>query len=225
MNILVLGRAEALEECQAKFGTTHQYFLATHHDKARPLLSSTDIVFDFLIADRTDQLKIYEHVKKAFVFLNTSAVTLTELFYQSAHEIDNVFFGFCGLPTFLNRPLLEVSVRFNEDRDQLAQLCTQLRTDFTVIDDRVGLVTPRVICMIINEAYYTVQEETASREDIDLAMRLGTNYPYGPFEWCKMIGATNVYNLLSAVYEDTKDERYKICPLLKREIFTTPIQR
>jgi 3-hydroxybutyryl-CoA dehydrogenase len=85
-----------------------------------------------------------------------------------------------------------------------------------VVADRVGFVAPRVICMIINEAFYTVQEGTASKEDIDQAMKLGTNYPYGPFEWCEKIGVIQVYELLDVVYNDTKDERYKIAPLLKQ---------
>jgi 3-hydroxybutyryl-CoA dehydrogenase len=71
--------------------------------------------------------------------------------------------------------------------------------------------------MIINEAFYTVQEGTATRQDIDLAMKLGTNYPYGPFEWCERIGIRHVYELLQAMYDDTRDERYKVCPLLKKE--------
>jgi 3-hydroxybutyryl-CoA dehydrogenase len=81
----------------------------------------------------------------------------------------------------------------------------------------VGLVTPRVLSMIINEAFYTCQEKTATAADIDLAMKLGTNYPFGPFEWAEKIGLRQVYQLLEAVYEDTRDERYKICPLLKKE--------
>lgn len=91
-----------------------------------------------------------------------------------------------------------------------------------IVDDRVGMVTPRVISMIINEAYYVVQEGTASREDIDLAMKSGTNYPYGPFEWIRRIGIKHIYEVLEAVYEDTKDERYKICPLLKKEYLSQP---
>ncbi|MDX5437551.1 MAG: 3-hydroxyacyl-CoA dehydrogenase family protein, partial [Pontibacter sp.] len=75
--------------------------------------------------------------------------------------------------------------------------------------------TPRMICMIINEACYTLQEQTASIPDIDQGMKLGTNYPKGPFEWANQIGVQNVYRVLQAVYEDTKEERYKICPLLK----------
>jgi 3-hydroxybutyryl-CoA dehydrogenase len=71
--------------------------------------------------------------------------------------------------------------------------------------------------MIINEAYYTVEEGTATRADVDLAMKLGTNYPYGPFEWSQKIGLGSVYDVLLAVYEATHDERYLICPLLKQE--------
>jgi 3-hydroxybutyryl-CoA dehydrogenase len=105
----------------------------------------------------------------------------------------------------------------------LSAICKELVTAFQIVDDRVGLVTPRIICMIINEAYYTVQEGTSGKADIDLAMKLGTNYPFGPFEWCQKIGVRNVYELLAAIYEDTKDERYKICPLLKKEyLFTQP---
>jgi 3-hydroxybutyryl-CoA dehydrogenase len=83
------------------------------------------------------------------------------------------------------------------------------------VEDRVGMVTPRVIFMLINEACYTLQEGTASIKDIDTAMKLGTNYPYGPFEWADKIGINEIYETLIAIYEDTKDERYKICPLLK----------
>jgi 3-hydroxybutyryl-CoA dehydrogenase len=55
-------------------------------------------------------------------------------------------------------------------------------------------------------------------------MKLGTNYPLGPFEWAKKIGIENVYLVLDSVYKDTKDERYKICPLLKKEYLNQIIQ-
>jgi 3-hydroxybutyryl-CoA dehydrogenase len=92
---------------------------------------------------------------------------------------------------------------------------TQLGLAFLPVEDRVGLIKPRVIFMIINEACYTLQEGTASIEDIDLSMKLGTNYPFGPFEWCDKIGIGYVFETLFSLYDDTKDERYKICPLLK----------
>jgi 3-hydroxybutyryl-CoA dehydrogenase len=60
-------------------------------------------------------------------------------------------------------------------------------------------------------------EGTATKTDINLAMKLGTNYPKGPFEFVESIGLDNVYNQLLSLYKDTMDERYKICPLLKQE--------
>lgn len=117
------------------------------------------------------------------------------------------------LPTFINRPLAEVSGNSSSVENALAELGWELRK----VESRVGMVTPRVIFMIINEAYYTVQEGTATKEDIDTGMKLGTNYPHGPFAWSENIGLINIYKTLDAIYNDTKEGRYKICPLLKQE--------
>src|SRR5207344_3040810 len=117
--------------------------------------------------------------------------------------------------TFLDRSQMEVSFLKKEDRALFEIFANEMKFDFLEVKDRVGMITPRVICMIINEACFTLQEGTASMEDIDKGMKLGTNYPFGPFEWCERIGIKDVFETLSALYEDTKDERYKICPLLK----------
>jgi 3-hydroxybutyryl-CoA dehydrogenase len=126
--------------------------------------------------------------------------------------------GINALPTFLERNTLECTNPYKLAGKSLKELADLLGyPNIEVVGSRVGLITPRVICMIINEAYYTVQEGTANREDINQAMRLGTNYPKGPFEWCDAMGLQNVYEVLEAMYNDTKDERYKICSLLKQE--------
>jgi len=179
-------------------------------------LQSNEIVFDFIVDEESHMFGIYcDHSTK--VFLNTCKVSLGELVHLVGSPLSSKIFGFNGLPTFLNRDVLEVSLWKPEDEPELKKLCDDLKTSFLLVDDRVGLVTPRVICMIINEAYYTVQDGTATRADIDMAMKLGTNYPYGPFEWCQRIGIKHVYELIEALYDDTQDERYKICPLLKKE--------
>ena len=216
MNILVIGNPVNRDECSAKFGESHRYTFQQDHHEIELSLSGVDVVFDFCVDD--DPFQVEAYVNKAGIpfFLNTAKISLTELSNLVNHQFELVF-GFNGLPTFLNREILEVSVLKKKDVGALEKVCTSLSTKFLVVDDRVGLVTPRIICMIINEAYYTVQEGTATREDIDKAMKLGTNYPYGPFEWCERIGIRHVYELLEAVYEDTHDERYKICPLLKKE--------
>jgi 3-hydroxybutyryl-CoA dehydrogenase len=216
MNILVVGNASQLKECQEKFGESHQYTSVGTHSEATSFFEKTEVVFDFL-TNEPSQIKSYHNFTKGVLFLNTSTETLSQRTLQFNPHTDFNTFGFCGLPTFLNRELLEVSLRNQSDLSSLEKVCKELSTGFVVVEDCVGMVTPRVVCMIINEAYFTVQEGTATREDIDIAMKLGTNYPYGPFEWCNKIGIDNVFFLLQAMYEATKDERYKICELLKNE--------
>jgi 3-hydroxybutyryl-CoA dehydrogenase len=217
MNILILGDAANFEECQQKFGKGHSYTHKVNRQAAEKLVDQTDVIFDFTIEANGEQLEIYKSYPEAVVFFNTCTVNLATLATTLNKNLTCKFFGFAGMPTFLNREILETTLYNEVDKPKLKEICAKLNTSFQIVEDRVGLVTPRVICMIINEAYYTLEEGTATREDIDLAMKLGTNYPFGPFEWSKRIGLRCVYDLLEAVYKDTKDERYRICAKLKEE--------
>ena len=209
MKILIVGHTAHLEEARQKFGDAHNYTLTESHVR----MEKCDVVFDFTIGNDPSQIKQYEDLS-LIVFLNVSTISLAQL---SQVKTQSTLFGFCGMPSFLNRELLEVSVRNKNDLMKLKEVCLGLDTNYKVVADRVGLVTPRVICMIINEAYYTFQEGTATRDDIDLAMKLGTNYPFGPFEWAQRIGVKNVCKLLMAVYNDTQDQRYRVSSLLMDE--------
>lgn len=212
MKILVVGSETEFKEFKEKFGETNEL----EHTTSRGIhdFQEFEAVFDFKMGDNPEEFDIYAEEEGLNVFINAPKISLAELaFYQS--ELQCNLYGFNGLPTFVNREILEVSSYKNDEGLKL--LCRQLNTDFEIVKDRVGMVTPRVIFMIINEAFYTVQEGTATKEDIDKGMKLGTNYPYGPFEWLERIGIHHVYETLEAIYEDTKEERYKICPLLKRE--------
>lgn len=216
MRILIVGDESHAEECRQKLGSSHSFAVAPDHTTLRKRFPEQEVIFDFIIDEDPEEFSVYAD-ENCVVFFNTAKINLAAFAFSNAREFKCTVFGFNGLPTFFNRPILEVSCLRQADIMKLSSMMKNLGTEFLVVDDRVGLVTPRVICMIINEAYYTVQEGTATREDIDIAMKLGTNYAYGPFEWCQRIGISHVYELLEAVYDDTKDERYKICPLLKRE--------
>jgi 3-hydroxybutyryl-CoA dehydrogenase len=64
------------------------------------------------------------------------------------------------------------------------------------VADEPGLVAPRILSMIINEAFFVWEEGVSSVSQVDQAMKLGTNYPEGPFEWGKKIGFKNIIHLL-----------------------------
>lgn len=222
MKILIVGDNHHVSECQAKLGSSHTYGTMSDHLHIRKHIANYDVIFDFILDEEPDEFDQYASAD-CTLFVNSAKMSLAELGYAVGNQVSCTVFGFNGLPTLFNRSVLEISLLRQNDSVKLGELARKLGTEFFVVEDRVGLVTPRVICMIINEAYYTVQEGTATREDIDTAMKLGTNYPYGPFEWCQRIGIRHVYELLESVYEDTRDERYKICPLLKREYLACSI--
>lgn len=216
MHVVVLAGPEMAAEFRRKFpeGTEGVSFaflnsLRLQHEQLRP----TDVVFDFLLHAQPERL--LQYAPGQMVFCNAATVQLAALVKAAELEKPYTLIGFNGLPTLFNRPVLEVSLLRPEHEEKLKEVCATLGTEYLLVEDRVGMVTPRLICMIINEACYTLQEQTASIADIDLGMKLGTNYPKGPFEWANEMGVDQVYRVLEAVYEDTKDERYKICPLLK----------
>lgn len=72
--------------------------------------------------------------------------------------------------------------------------------------DEPGFISPRIIAMIINEAYHAKEEAVSTEQEIDIAMKLGTNYPNGPFEWADKIGHQNIYDLLQELA--LSDKRY-----------------
>lgn len=178
-------------------------------------LSGYDVIFDLSIDEQASTLKYYAPLKNIPVFVGAVKIQLAAAANLYGREILCTLTGINDLPTFINRSLAEVSLLDKTDEAILQQTMQKLGWDYKLVEDRVGMVTPRIIMMIINEACYTLQEGTASMQDIDTSMKLGTNYPFGPFEWADKIGIKHVYETLKAVYDDTHDERYKICPLLK----------
>jgi 3-hydroxybutyryl-CoA dehydrogenase len=214
MKILVIGSEQNIKAFKVKFENQTNCEFQNDYDFEADL-TQFDLIFDFFIADNPEQFEIFNQYKGLNLFVNSPKISLAELaFFHD--DIQCNLFGFNGLPTFLERSVFEVSTFESNKKDQLALLCTALKTDFEIVEDRVGMVSPRIIFMIINEAFFTLQEGTATIAAIDTGMKLGTNYPFGPFEWCEKIGIHHIYETLEALYEDTKDERYKICPLLKK---------
>lgn len=118
--------------------------------------------------------------------------------------------------SFFERSSIEVAAGNNET--EANTILTALGWAYTHVPDVPGLIAARVIAMIINEAYFALGDEVSSKTDIDTAMKLGTNYPYGPFEWCDIIGIQRVYELLSLL--EKEDDRYTPAPALIAEVMT-----
>jgi 3-hydroxybutyryl-CoA dehydrogenase len=83
------------------------------------------------------------------------------------------------------------------------------------IEDCVGGVIGRMVCQVINESCFAVQEGIGSPEDVDAGMELGLNHPRGPFAWMEAIGPAQVLRVLDGLQEFTREERYRAAPWLR----------
>ena len=212
MNIAVKGSQERTIELDGILTSVGLSF--TRLESTKNIHSSKfDLIFDLNFDDDASSLSDYALLDaSSLLVLSAVKIQLESVLPKAmwAHTI-----GINALPSFLKRNALEYCALSNELTDQKLSILPW--KTLNKVDSRVGMISARVVCMIINEAYFTLQEGTANRIDIDLGMKLGTAYPYGPFEWCDMIGVQHVYEVLNALYLDTHDDRYKICSLLKTE--------
>ena len=134
----------------------------------------------------------------------------------STENLPANFIRINGWPTFLKRGITEASCNNEAVKEKAEKVFSFFNKKIEWVPDIHGFITPRVICTIINEAYFSLEDNVSSREEIDTAMKLGTNYPYGPFEWSRLIGIQNVYSLLSIL--NKANTRYAVCDLLKKEL-------
>lgn len=158
-------------------------------------LSGYDVLF-FL--NKLPSKEIIEQTRSKLVFVNEVIHTSKELqFPENMIRIN-------GWPGFLEREVWEGTGNISFEAIKAIEL---LGRRLISVSDVPGLVAARVVAMIINEAFKAFDEKISSKEEIDLALKAGTNYPLGPFEWSEKIGLQNVYDLLN--HMSASDDRYK----------------
>ena len=149
----------------------------------------------------------------------TNAVAETVLAQSQYIEHTSRLIGIAAFPTLSENKLIELSPSLHTSQ-QVAETVTaffaSLKKERAIVEDAVGMVMPRILCQIINEALFTVQHDVANPKEIDMAMKLGTNYPHGPIEWGETIGFKNIVAVLDALFQHHHEERYKVAPLLRQ---------
>ncbi|HEY0676712.1 MAG TPA: 3-hydroxyacyl-CoA dehydrogenase family protein [Chitinophagaceae bacterium] len=162
----------------------------------------------------------YERVKKLAtiqspVFINSVVRPLLDN-DLSASTGDGLFIRINAWPTFLQRELTELAIADPFAETTVREVFTALGWKCRIVPDVPGMISPRVIAMIINEAYFTLQAGVSTKDEIDTAMKLGTNYPFGPFEWSRLIGLGRIHSLLEALSKT--DKRYEPSEKLIQDI-------
>lgn len=153
------------------------------------------------------------------LIVTTATFTATDM--AAYLQPPNGVVGFNGMPGWTSLPRIEITHSWNcpaSSIERAQHLFTQLGFDLELVEDRVGLVMPRILAMLINEAAFAVMENVADPTDIDRAVKLGVNYPHGLLEWADYIGIERILRILDALYREYHDPRYRACPLLRQYI-------
>lgn len=164
------------------------------------------IDMDFEGADTETRVSVLRSLGKPAI-INAVSTTLASIGNPPG------FIRINGWPGFVAREIVEISAAGSDNANGILQ---SIGWKFVATPDIPGFYTARVIAAIINEAYHTLGDGVSSKEEIDIAMKLGTNYPHGPFEWAGMIGIKNIHRLLDTLSKE--DPRYTIAPSLVKEM-------
>ncbi len=161
---------------------------------------------DLLFSSTEKRLEEWQGITSSLIIINDVMKTNDQLPAN--------FVRINGWPTFLNRTIIEAAAD-DDVKEKAASIFSSFNRQVEWVPDVAGFVSVRVVSMIINEAFFALEENVSSKEEIDTAMKLGTNYPYGPFEWGNKIGLKNIVSLLETLA--INNPRYQPAALLKQE--------
>lgn len=152
-------------------------------------LARFDCVIDLAFEESPERIDDYKK-SNVPVLIGSVIQTLNEL-----NTGLSLIARFNHWPVFINRNCIEVAI-VKENEDVFDTLFNQLAIPFHATADVPGFVSARIVSMIINEAFLAREEQVSSADEIDIAMKLGTSYPFGPFEWYNQTGPERIVQLL-----------------------------
>ncbi|MFS0689235.1 3-hydroxyacyl-CoA dehydrogenase [Sporosarcina sp. 179-K 8C2 HS] len=160
-----------------------------------------------------------EHASKECYFAtNTSTMSPTEIASFGKRPEKTIAMHFFN-PVH-KMPLVEI-VRGLETSDETAEIIREVAVNMgketVVINEFPGFVTSRISALVGNEAFYMLQEGLGTPEEIDKAIKLGLNYPMGPFELVDLVGLDARLNNLKYLHEKL-GEKYRPAPLLEQYV-------
>ncbi len=170
---------------------------------------------------KTDLFKRLHATARPEVILasNTSSISITRLGTASGRPDKVIGMHFMNPPPVMR--LVEIVrglATAPETYECVKDLAERMGKRTMVAEDSPGFVVNRVLLPMINEAVYAVYEGVGSVDDVDTAMKLGTNQPMGPLELADLIGLDTCLAILEVMQDVLGDDKYRPCPLLKKYV-------
>lgn len=187
-------------------------------------LGDCDLIIESVVEDLETKKKLFvelNHVSKddAILATNTSTLPVIELAMET-HRPDHV----CGVHFFNPAPMMSLVeivrplTAADETIDRVREFAEACGKSPVEVKDRAGFIVNALLFPYLNNAVRMLENGTASRDDIDTAMKGGCNFPMGPLALLDLVGLDTSVAILDALYDEFKDPNYATMPLLRRMV-------
>ena len=186
--------------------------------------AASDIVIEAVTEREALKIELLQQLDavlppQAILASNTSSISITRL--AAATQRAERFIGMHFMNPVPIMKLVEVIRGLETSEETYAEtraLAEAMGKTVVVAQDFPGFIVNRVLIPMLNEAVFALYEGVASAEDIDAAMKLGTNQPMGPLTLADFIGLDTVLAIAEVLHEGLGDSKYRPCPLLRQYV-------
>lgn len=187
-------------------------------------MADVDIIIEAIFENMGAKKELYSKLDgickaEAWFASNTSGLSITEMAAATKRPAQ-----FVGMHFFNPVPVMKLvevirGAGTSEETYQAAMdLSVTLGKEPITVNEAPLFVVNRILCPMLNEAIFVLQEGVASKEDIDKGMVLGTNQPIGPLALCDLVGLDVMLMVLDNLYQEMGDSKYRACPLLRKMV-------
>lgn len=187
-------------------------------------LADCDIVIEAATENKNIKFEIFKKIdsilnEKGILATNTSSISITELAAATKRPDKVIGMHFMNPVPVMKLVELIRGLQTNDETYNAVKTVSEKMEKITVMSqDYPGFIVNRILLPMINEAIFVLMEGVGSAEDIDNAMKLGTNQPMGPLALADFIGLDTCLSILEVMYDGFGDLKYKPCPLLKKYV-------